>query len=283
MANRLQSVGILSLLITFGAGIRAQNPQPPPQDANPKARTFSKPTEEKIIPPQRTNLQGFGAVGQIPKFGGGDFLINSIIFESPTGKIGIGTQAPGSTLSVNGQIETLSGGVKFPDGSVQTTAGVSPLIALTAVAHDATLSGEGTMSSPLRVTSAEAQRQSYAARNFQSFNSSNGVNFVLTTVPSGKLLVIEQVTARCEITSGHRLYFGSIRTTHDAASLATDHDLVFSFMGPSGDGDTFSSSQNVRLYAAPATQVRVQAGTSLTQNPLHVCVASISGYLIDQP
>jgi hypothetical protein len=285
MANRIQSVAILSLLIIFGAGIRAQSPQPTAQDASFKAGTFSKPTGEKITLPQRvTNLQGFGAVGQIPKFGGGDFLINSIIFESSTGKIGIGTQAPGSTLSVNGQIETLSGGVKFPDGSVQTTAGVSPMIALTAVAHDATLSGEGTMSSPLRVTSAEAQRQPYATRNFQNFNSGNTVNILLTTVPSGKLLVIEQVTARCEITSGHRVYGGWIITRHDAASNSTEHNLVFSSMGPLGDGegDTFSSSQNVRLYAAPATQVRVLVATSLTQG-LHVCEASISGYLIDQP
>jgi hypothetical protein len=147
MANRLQSVAVLSLLITFGAGIRAQSPQPTPKDASSKAGTFSKRTEEKITSPQRTNLQGFGAVGQIPKFGGGDFLINSVIFESSTGRIGIGTQAPGSTLSVNGRIETLSGGVKFPDGSVQTTAGVSPMDALTAIAHDNTLTGAGTLNS----------------------------------------------------------------------------------------------------------------------------------------
>ena len=158
MPSRLQSLAILSLLITFGAAIGAQSPQPTPQDASSKTGTFSKRTEEKITPPQRVaNLQGFGAVGQIPKFGGGDFLINSVIFESSTGKIGIGTQAPGSTLSVNGQIETLSGGVKFPDGSVQTTAGVSPMDALTAVAHDETLTGADTPSSPLRVASLVGQ------------------------------------------------------------------------------------------------------------------------------
>ena len=70
MPNRLQSLAILSLLITFGVAIGARSPQPTPQDANPKAGTFSKPTE-KITPPQRVaNLQGFGAVGQIPKFAG---------------------------------------------------------------------------------------------------------------------------------------------------------------------------------------------------------------------
>lgn len=38
------------------------------------------------------------------------------------GNVGIGTTNPNSRLTVNGQIETLSGGVKFPDGSVQTKA-----------------------------------------------------------------------------------------------------------------------------------------------------------------
>lgn len=37
-------------------------------------------------------------------------------------KVGIGTDTPTSKLEVAGQIATTSGGVKFPDGSVQTTA-----------------------------------------------------------------------------------------------------------------------------------------------------------------
>ncbi len=38
------------------------------------------------------------------------------------GKVGIGTINPGSPLTVAGVIETTSGGIKFPDGTVQTTA-----------------------------------------------------------------------------------------------------------------------------------------------------------------
>lgn len=38
------------------------------------------------------------------------------------GKVGIGTSTPGQLLSVNGMIESMTGGIKFPDGSIQTTA-----------------------------------------------------------------------------------------------------------------------------------------------------------------
>jgi hypothetical protein len=52
---------------------------------------------------------------------------------------------PGAKLTVNGLIENLSGGVKFPDGTTQTTA------AIAVVAHDATLAGSGAGASPLGV------------------------------------------------------------------------------------------------------------------------------------
>lgn len=40
--------------------------------------------------------------------------------------VGIGTTSPGEKLSVNGTIESTTGGFKFPDGTVQTTAGGGP-------------------------------------------------------------------------------------------------------------------------------------------------------------
>ena len=51
-----------------------------------------------------------------------------------TGRVGVGTNNPSSTLTVKGVIETTSGGVKFPDGTVQNTAvlsGVTNLLLVT--------------------------------------------------------------------------------------------------------------------------------------------------------
>ena len=39
-----------------------------------------------------------------------------------SGKVGIGTLTPAQKLSVTGVIESTSGGFKFPDGTIQTTA-----------------------------------------------------------------------------------------------------------------------------------------------------------------
>jgi hypothetical protein len=44
----------------------------------------------------------------------GDLIVN--------GKVGIGTTTPAQKLSVAGTIESTSGGIKFPDGSIQTVA-----------------------------------------------------------------------------------------------------------------------------------------------------------------
>ncbi len=76
---------------------------------------------------QLTNDASISGVDQIIGFndlrlaadstGGPDMVIQ------PSGNVGIGTTTPGNKLTVAGIIETTSGGIRFPDGSVQTTAG----------------------------------------------------------------------------------------------------------------------------------------------------------------
>jgi hypothetical protein len=94
---------------------------------------------------------GIGDVGRLTKwtaFTNGRSLIgNSTIFENSNGMVGIGTDSPTSRLTVVGLIETINpgGGIKFPDGTIQTTAGLGSIF------HDASLTGNGTQSMPLAI------------------------------------------------------------------------------------------------------------------------------------
>ena len=64
------------------------------------------------------------------------------------GRVGVGTVSPGEKLTVEGNIQITGNGngLKFSDNTLQTTAG------LTGVAHDATLTGDGTGVTPLGVS-----------------------------------------------------------------------------------------------------------------------------------
>ncbi|MBI2043022.1 hypothetical protein HYT25_01395 [Candidatus Pacearchaeota archaeon] len=67
---------------------------------------------------------GSGDINFMTKVAGGN--PTSVLFmDGTTGNVGIGTTTdPGQKLTVNGIIESLSGGIKFPDGTIQTTAPV---------------------------------------------------------------------------------------------------------------------------------------------------------------
>jgi trimeric autotransporter adhesin len=91
---------------------------------------------------------GSGTIGRLTKWTGftssSSVIGNSTIFEDKDGLVGIGTDSPTSRLTVVGTIAA-TGGFKFPDGSMQTTAGIAN------VTHNTTLTGNGTAASPLGV------------------------------------------------------------------------------------------------------------------------------------
>src|SRR5258708_17834551 len=83
---------------------------------------------------------GSGTVGRLTKWTGATssnwFIGDTTIFENKNGLVGIGTDTPTSKLTVAGMVEITLSGLKFPDGTVQTTSAAG---ALFSVAHDPTL------------------------------------------------------------------------------------------------------------------------------------------------
>jgi hypothetical protein len=70
------------------------------------------------------------------------------------GNVGIGTTSPTTRLDVAGQIRSSTGGFKFPDGTVQTTAAVSGGGTITGVTAGSGMTGGGT-SGPVTLTNAD--------------------------------------------------------------------------------------------------------------------------------
>jgi hypothetical protein len=90
-------------------------------------------------------VNGNGTAGHIARWMDSNTLESSIISQADS-KIGISTTTPTSKLTVNGRVESLSGGFRFPDGTTQTTAATS---GTGSVVHDGTLTGDGTSATPL--------------------------------------------------------------------------------------------------------------------------------------
>ena len=134
------------------SSLRAQARPPQTRDGSMQIstrRSAGKTAFTPLVFDSTAPVFGGGTVGRLTKwtqFASGRSLIgDTTIFEDNAGNVGIGTDSPTSRLTVAGMVQITLGGLTFPDGSVQTTAGLSSLF------HDASLTGNGTNSSLLGI------------------------------------------------------------------------------------------------------------------------------------
>jgi hypothetical protein len=217
-------------------------------------------------------VAGNGTPGQVAKWTGvngeNTFSIgNSIITETKVGLIGIGTENPSSKLCVVGTIESLNGGFKFPDGSVQTTAGLSSIF------RDGTLIGNGTAGSPLgiapggvgtlQLANNSVTGQKIANGNVvRSFNGlfdniqlTAGSNITIT--PSGNTLTIAATNALSEVV--HDATLAGNGTSASPLKLAVPLSLTGSV---ADSGAVLSVSNTARMFDPGTDSIRWAAKLS---------------------
>jgi hypothetical protein len=211
-------------------------------------------------------VQGSGTIGRLTKWTGftssNSFIGDSTMFESKSGLVGLGTDSPTSKLTVIGMIESTSGGVKFPDGTVQMTAGITPN--QTVLVRDVDNPASQPVQGELVCTAPPGDKD---------------CSGFLYIVPGGKRLVIEFVSMDAELAVGEVANF----TILPLGVSGPNHTFP-----PSAPSISFGGvkralfSQSVRLYADPGAFVTVASESQSTVGSRKFRW-TFSGYLVDVP
>lgn len=180
----------------------------------------------------------------------GNLPPNRFVQLDTNGDVSIGTTSTGSKLTVAGVIESTSGGIKFPDATVQTTAG------LTAINTNPTLTGDGTSASPLGIASPLSVRDldNSARQPFQTCTTSSGTTN-LVTVADGKILVIEYVSAWIVATAANQS--DGIIGLQTLGGTSFQHSVTPQSVRAAGTSTYFYYSQPMKMYVFAGQLLRV--------------------------
>jgi hypothetical protein len=252
----IKIISLSILLVYLSLVAQGQNQSGQGNQASMAASRKQSKETVQVTPGAANSVSGSGTPGQIAKWtgvsGSNTYVLgNSTIFEDKFGKVGIGTTTPTSLFTVAGMIETTSGGVKFPDGTVQTTA--------------ASLAN-----SP--------QPQPFAKVLSATFPAGGVDTSAMFTVPVGKRLTIETVSLLINLPLGQNL---------DSLTIATsvNGQLIYYSLFPvpipqSGSSSFYGITQPFKIYADAGTQVSAQIHrpSGLGDGGFNL---ALSGYLVD--
>jgi hypothetical protein len=101
-----------------------------------------------------------------------------------------------------------------------------------------------------------------------------GNNATLTTVPAGKVLVVEHVSAVAFLPAGQKFSAGVY------TDFARTHHLVSTARGSFGGEELFEISQPIRLYVGPGASLNVRVDRDVASGAGQARF-TISGYLVD--
>jgi len=143
-----------------------------------------------------------------------------------------------------------------------------------------------TTASPLPVVDANDARQPFQASTSSIQDGTNVSTVTVATVPAGKRLVIEFVSATGQVPAGQHVAAMQITTIAPPTGGHT-HELLVNGQPPFVNGDAlFRASQQVRLYADPGStggaDVRAHFIRSGIEGQGQFSV-TISGYLVNVP
>lgn len=188
-----------------------------------------------------------------------------------SGNVGIGTApASGSKLTVAGQLQLTSGGIKFPDATTQSSAG------LTSVATTAPFTGNGTAGSPLGLQSPlDVRNVDNPAQQPFYVGTANQNLVTLYQVPAGKRLVIDHVSGTVRANTSQ----GIPQILVGANDLLPTAMVLHQYSRDNGDGTTtWFFSSPVKTYVGPGKYLAVYYTTILNFTAQEL---RINGHVVD--